>query len=247
MNATLPQAAAVNFSVQTPAEGADLALIQKMLIKEAREIDSPMAMASFAVSETARLVPCRKAALFVDGAVRAVRADSRAARSRKVVRGLETLARNLVNQRLDAPCVIDQCVDYVKDTSDVVAPYDFYPEQMIWIPWLSGGGRNAELRGGLLLERQQEWTTSDIARLNKLVAVYAQSVDAMPATFPPPEKPSKLSALRLGLSAAVVVFSLVMASLSWALMDAEAVSPGAGEALFSIESTDPGSSPESYI
>ncbi len=80
MNATLPQAAAVNFSVQTPAEGADLALIQKMLIKEAREIDSPMAMARFAVSETARLVPCRKAALFVDGAVRAVRADSRAAR-----------------------------------------------------------------------------------------------------------------------------------------------------------------------
>ena len=148
---------------------------------------------------------------------------------------------------LDAPCVIDQCVDYVKDTSDVVALYDFYPEQMIWIPWLSGGGRNAELRGGLLLERQQEWTTSDIARLNKLVAVYAQSVDAMPSTFPPPEKPSKLSALRLGLSAAVVIFSLVMASLSWALMDAEAVSPGAGEALFSIESTDPGSSPESYI
>lgn len=247
MNATAPQAAIVNFSVDTPAEGADFALLQKVLVKEAREIDSPMAMARFAVSETARLVPFRKAALFVDGAVRAVRADSRAAQSRRVVRGLETLARNLVNQRLDAPCVIDQCVDYVKDSSDVVALYDFYPEQMIWIPWLSGVGRKAKLRGGLLLERQQDWTTSDIVRLNKLVAVYAQSVDAMPSPFPAPAKPSKLSALRVGLSAAVVIFGLVMASLTWALMNAETAAPAAEEALFSIETTDAGLSLESYI
>ena len=97
------------------------------------------------------------ASKFVDGAVRSVCADTPAARSRRVVSAIEILAANLVNQQLDTACVIDRCIDFLNDSSKVVALYDFYPEQMLWIPWRSGTGRNAKVVGGLLLERQQQW------------------------------------------------------------------------------------------
>lgn len=246
MNASVRQSVVSSRSSNSAAVGAlQTAITQQDLVKQARAIACPMELARFAATETKRIVPFRKAALFVDGAVRSVCADTPAARSRRVVSAIEILAANLVNQQLDTACVIDRCIDFLNDSSKVVALYDFYPEQMLWIPWRSGTGRNAKVVGGLLLERQQQWSISDIAALHKLVAVYAQTFDAMPTGFPPPQRRSRLAGLKLALSSGVFVFGVLLASLSLALADAPVSEPVTDQVLFSAEKTD--SEVESYI
>ena len=248
MNASCFQSVACSSgSNVTSFAAADSVSIQADLIKQARIIDCPMAMADFLVSQSEQLVPFRKAALIVDGVVRSVRSDTPSAHSRRVVRGLESLAVNLVNQRVDAPCVIDQCIDFVKSSSDVVALYDFYSEQMLWIPWMSGSAYNANLRGGMLLERAEAWSTTDIVRLSKLVSVGAQTVSALSIGFPAPVKPANFSHLRRYLLAAVFAFSLSITGLSLAVTDSEAYSPASEQELFSMDETDLDSEFEPYI
>ena len=246
MNASVVQLGVFSRSSNSAAVGAvQTTVTQQDLVKQARAIACPMALARFAVTATQRVVPFRKAVLFVDGAVRSIRVDTQASRSSRVVAAIEVLAASLVNQQLDTACVIDRCLDFVNDSSKIVALYDFYPQQMLWIPWRSGTGRNAKVVGGLLLERQQQWSISDIAALHKLVAVYAQTFDAMAAGFPPPPRPSRLAGLRLALCSGVFVFSLLLASLSVALVSSPVAEPVTDRVLFSAEQAD--SEFDSYI